>query len=47
MSGTNYLRPIHARIASAAAQPLHAGRTTGAVKVNIGDDEGRPCVRVV
>ncbi|MFJ3304232.1 PaaI family thioesterase [Streptomyces sp. NPDC086549] len=46
-SSTNFLRPLHGRIASAVAQPLHAGRTTVTVEVNISDDEGRLCVRVV
>lgn len=44
-SATQFLRPIRSA-ATAVATPLHIGRTTVTVQVDITDDAGQLCVRV-
>lgn len=44
-SSTNFMRPVRGT-ARATARPLHVGRTSVVVEVDILDDDGRLCVRV-
>ncbi|MFI7347295.1 PaaI family thioesterase [Streptomyces sp. NPDC049936] len=45
-STTTFLRPVRGAGASAVARPLHIGRSTVAVEIDIRDDADRLCVRV-
>ncbi|MEV6006266.1 PaaI family thioesterase [Streptomyces sp. NPDC051976] len=45
-SSTHFLRPVHGAGAFATSRPLHVGRSTVAVEIDIRDDEDRLCVRV-
>lgn len=45
-STTHFLRPVHGAGAFALSRPLHVGRSTVAVEIDITDDADRLCVRV-
>lgn len=45
-SGTHFLRPVLGAGAFATARPLHVGRSTVTVDVDIHDDQDRLCTRV-
>ncbi|MFC8244510.1 PaaI family thioesterase [Streptomyces chartreusis] len=45
-SSTHFLRPVHGTGAFAISRPLHVGRSTVAVEIDIRDDKDRLCVRV-
>ncbi|WP_449338923.1 PaaI family thioesterase [Streptomyces chartreusis] len=45
-SSTHFLRPVHGTGAFAISRPLHVGRSTVAVEIDIWDDKDRLCVRV-
>ncbi|MGW3209139.1 PaaI family thioesterase [Streptomyces sp. NPDC001135] len=45
-STTHFLRPVHGTGAFATSRPLHVGKSTVAVEIDIRDDKDRLCVRV-
>jgi uncharacterized protein (TIGR00369 family) len=45
-SSTHFLRPLQGAAAFAASRPLHVGRSTVSLEVDIHDDRERLCVRV-
>lgn len=45
-SSTHFLRPMRGTAASATSRPLHVGRSTVTVEVDIRDDREQLCARV-
>jgi uncharacterized protein (TIGR00369 family) len=45
-SSTHFLRPVCGSGAFAISRPLHVGKSTVAVEIDIRDDEDRLCARV-
>jgi 1,4-dihydroxy-2-naphthoyl-CoA hydrolase len=45
-STTHFLRPVQGTGAFAVSRPLHVGKSTVAVEIDIRDDKDRLCVRV-